>query len=514
VVSSGLFKAINTCLCYNNGVNRQRNKPFNVLLIMADNHPAGMLGCYGNAEIHTPNLDRFAGEGWQFNNAFCPNGMCSPCRASVLTGLMPSQHGIHTWLDDRLMDQWPENWNAVDEFTTLPEMLNAHGYQTALIGKYHLGAPYRPQNGFDHWITFPYGHTRSFWHNTLIENGREFVYPGHTVDCFTEKAVAYLRAHDAETDPPFFLFLTYNAPYGHWPAIKGPARNRFWPLYADCPMASVPREGLSAEAIKRYDLKKHQSGGGIDYSAELATPNDLPSLRNFYSQMSMVDDGVGQVLAALQRAGLDENTLVIYTCDHGFSLGQNGFWGHGQATWPANTHRSAFHIPLLVRHTSHLLPRQQSDLLVNSVDLFATILAYVGLDPVAGSADSPSRSLAPLLRGDEQIWDHAVFMEQEETRAIRTPGWLYMQRFPGSGRYPFADELYDLVNDPAEKQNVINRPDLAATAEELRARIEVFFGQYADPKYDLWRGGRAKANSDKPWLWQDAWGADWAPILG
>lgn len=487
----------------------RNNKRPNILFIMTDNQPASLLGCYGNHEIHTPHLDNFARQAVQFNNAFCPNGMCSPSRASVLTGLMPSQHGIHTWLDDRVMDQWPEQWNAIAEFVTLPEILNNHGYKTALIGKYHVGMPFTPQNGFEHWITFPYGHTRSFWNNTIIENGKQYRYPGHTVDCFTEKAVEYIQAHDTETEAPFFLFLTYNAPYGHWPAIKGPARNRFAGLYENCPMTSIPREGISEKAVKRYDLKKDQSGGGIDYSAELTTPNDLPSLRNYYSQMSMVDDGVGQVLAALQQQGLDEDTLVIYTCDHGFSLGHHGFWGHGQATWPANTHRAAFSIPLLLRHTDRIAPLQISNLMVNSVDLFATILDHVGLDHVETNENSPSQSFAPLLRGEKLTWDNAVFMEQEETRAIRTEKWLYMKRFQGSSRYPFTDELYDLVKDPGEKQNVVGETAVSPIATKLSERIDTFFRQYAHSSYDLWQGGSAKSNSDKPWLWQDAWGDAW-----
>jgi len=488
------------------------SRRLNVLFIMTDNQPAELLGCYGNAEIHTPQLDQLARQGIQFNNAFCPNGMCSPCRASVLTGLMPSQHGIHTWLDDRVMNQWPDQWNAIGEFATLPQILSDQGYRTALIGKYHLGVPSQPQNGFHHWVAFPYGHTRDFWNNSIIENGRQFVYAGHSVDCFTEKAVEYIRAIEAQTGPPFFLFLAYNAPYGHRPAIQGRARNRFASLYENCPMNSIPREALSRQAITRYDLKKHQSGGGIDYSDELTTPNDLAALRNYYSQMSLVDDGVGRVLAALQQQGLDRDTLVIFTSDHGFSLGHNGFWGHGQATWPANTHRAAFSIPLLMRHTDHVYPLTTSNLLVSSVDLMATVLDYVGLSHVPGNVNSPSRSFAPLLRGARLNWDDAVFMEQEETRSIRTARWHYMKRFPGSSHYPFEDELYDLAQDPGERHNLINDTSLAETAEKLSGRIESFFSQYAHPQFDLWRGGRAKSNSDKPWLWQDAWGEDWRPV--
>lgn len=484
-------------------------RKINVLLIITDNQPADLLGCYGNDEIHTPHINHLASQGIRFQQAYCPNGMCSPSRASLLTGLMPSQHGIHTWLDDRVMEQWPEQWNAIEEFKSLPEILQKEGYKTALIGKYHVGMPFQPQNGFAYWVTFPHGHTRSFWGNTIIDNGRQTTYPGHSVDCFTEKAVAYIKGHKKNEDPPFFLYLAYNAPYGHKPAIAGPARNRFAHLYAGCPMNSVPREALSWEAIRRYDLKKDQSGGGIDYSDELTTPNDLTALRNYYSQMSMVDDGVGQALAALEEQNLAEDTLVIFTTDHGFSLGHNGFWGHGQATWPANTHRAAFHIPLLLRHTGHIIPGQTSPLLVSTIDLPVTILTYLGLDREPLNENSAARSFAPILRGEALAWENAVFMEQEETRAVRTTDWLYMQRFQGSKGYPFQDALYNLREDPEERNNLINDTQFTAVGKDLSGRIESFFDQYADPRYDLWHGGRAKSNSDKPFLWRDAWGDGW-----
>jgi arylsulfatase A-like enzyme len=274
-------------------------------------------------------------------------------------------------------------------------------------------------------------------------------------------------------------------------------------------MQSVPRESLSREAILRFELKKHQTGGGIDYSDELTTPNDLTALRNYYSQMSMVDAGVGQVLAALQAQGLDEDTLVIFTCDHGFSLGHHGFWGHGQATWPANTHRAAFHIPLLIRHLNHIGPLQASKLTLGSVDLFATVLDYVGLGEALDDENNPSRSFASLLRGEQLEWENEVFMEQEETRAIRTDQWRYMRRFGESQAYPFQDELYNLIDDPGEKQDLIHAAHTADIAAELKTRIDTFFSRYADPRFDLWQGGCARGNSDKPWLWQDAWGEAW-----
>ncbi|MHA1567484.1 MAG: sulfatase-like hydrolase/transferase, partial [Alphaproteobacteria bacterium] len=203
----------------------------NILMFMSDNQPADLLGCYGNDEIHTPHLDALSKAGIRFDNAFCVNAMCSPCRASVLTGLMPSQHGIHTWLHDGVMAGWPDKWNAIGSFRSFPVILKEHGYQTALIGKYHLGSPFEPQNGFDHWVTFPHGHTRDFYNNTVIDGDERYVYEGHTVDYFTDKSVEFLDAYDNAGDAPFFLFVPYNAPYGHWPAVKGRAKNRFAQLY-------------------------------------------------------------------------------------------------------------------------------------------------------------------------------------------------------------------------------------------------------------------------------------------
>lgn len=487
----------------------------NIILIMTDNQPADLLGCYGNAEIRTPHLDRMAQEGIRFDNAFCPNAMCSPSRASVWTGCMPCQHGVHTWLDDRLADRWPDRWNAVDAFDTLPEILKRNGYATAMIGKYHLGKLDRPQNGIDHWITMARGHTLDFYGNLMRVNDRTVVHDGHSVDFFSEKAVDYIVARAQEPDRPFLLLLPYNGPYGHWPSIKGPAKNRFWDLYARTPMTSVPREGLSETTVRCYDLSRSyhsQAKGGPDFGALLRMPNDLTSLRNYYSQMSVIDDGVGQVLRALAETGQDRNTLVIFTADHGFSLGHHGFWGHGQATWPSNAFRVAYNIPLLFRAPETLPEGQVRQEFVSSTDLFATVLALLDLTDQTDLSAIPSRDFSGLLTGAPGDWNDEIFIEQEETRALRTPDWSYVKRFKGSAAYPLEDELYNLRADPDERHNLSGTDDHAATAAGLSARIDAYFSAIADPRFDLWNGGSVKSNTSRPWLWKDAWGADWAPV--
>jgi arylsulfatase A-like enzyme len=301
----------------------------NILVVFVDNQPASMMGCSGNSEISTPNLDQLARRGVRFSNAFSPNAMCSPCRASFLTGMMPSQHGVHTWLDDYQMHLWPKGWNALDGIATLPDILSAKGYQTALIGKYHLGVSDAPQNGFRYWVTMDVGHVVSFYDSRIVDNGKHYVATEHSVDFFTRKAVEYIR--QSRKGAPFFMALTYPAPYGHWPSIRGLPGNRFAESLRDLPMTSVPREGISKELLD-WMLVRHDKMPTADanyYNSLARLPNDLTTLRNFYSQMSMVDDGVGQVVAALEEADLAENTIIIYTADHGMSLGTHGFWGPG-----------------------------------------------------------------------------------------------------------------------------------------------------------------------------------------
>lgn len=477
---------------------------------MSDNHSAGMLGCYGNQEIHTPRIDRLAQEGLKFEQAYCVNAMCSPCRASVLTGLMPSQHGIHSWIDDRLPTNLPSGWNGLEGFETLPAILQANGYATALIGKYHLGDAREVKNGFDHWVTFPHGHTVNFWNNEIIENGSTYRSEGHSVDFFTDKAIEYL-ADQQDREDPFFLFLPLNGPYGHWPSIGGQAQHRFGDRYDDCPMDSVPREPLSRETIAKVMWQHQNSGHGLDYSALLRMPNNLETLRNYYSQMTLVDDSVGRVLDALESNGLTEDTLVIYTVDHGFSTGSHGFWGHGQATWPANVFAAAYHIPIVMRQPGKIKANRVTDTLVSQLDLFPTLLDVAGIEQA--QPKSLARSLAPLIKGKEIAVEDGIYMEQEETRAIRTQQWLYVSRFQGNDAHPLPNELYALEHDPDERYNLIDDPSHQEIIQILEAKLRAAFDSIHDPRFDLWRGGRVKSNSDKPWFWQGAWGDDWAPVF-
>ena len=476
------------------------SKP-NVILIFTDNQQAATLACYGNSEVHTPNLDQLAADGIQFNKAFCANSFCSACRASALTGLMPSQHGVHSWIDDRNMAEWPPGWHALAGLATLPEEMQKLGYRTGIFGKYHLGDPTSPSEGWDSWVTMADGHVRSFYDNDIFDNGTTYKQPGHSVDFFTDKAVEFINAQEG----PYFAYVPFPAPYGHWPSTNDGRRNRHAERYDDCPMHSVPREGLRASAVQHYDMVKEGSGHGLDFSMTLRAPNHLPTLRNYYSQITMIDDAVGRLRQAAPDA------LIIFTTDHGLSLGHHGFWGHGGATYPSNLHLAAHSIPMIVAHTGHVQSSAPVDVLVSNVDVYATILDYVGGTP---DPSLPSRSFAGLLKGEEIAdWgEDEVFSEQEETRVIRTPQWALFKRFRKDGAPELGDELFNVMVDPGETQNLAHDPGHAHILAELNARIEAFFETYSSEQADMWRGGRPIQNSMKKAYWKRIWGDDWQPV--
>ncbi len=489
------------------------NKKPNIVLIFTDNQQASTLACYGNKEVYTPNLDRLAGEGMKFENAFCPNAFCSPCRASVLTGALPSQHGVHSWIDDRNMQDWPQGWHALNGMQTLPRLLKDDGYTTALVGKYHLGEPTTPAEGFDHWVTLEDGHVRSFYRNRIFDNGEVYEQPGHSVDFFTEKAKDFMTQQVA-ADNPFFLFLPYPAPYGHWPATKETDENRHTNRYKNCPMNSIPREALSRKAVEGFLRVQSESTTDLDFSMLMRAPNDLPTLRNYYSQVSMVDDGVGEIMTSLEELGVDDNTLLIFTTDHGLSVGQHGFWGHGGATFPSNLHHASHSIPLIVKQPGVIEKAQTSKLMVSNMDLYATILDHAGVAVNDIHSNLPSRNLMPILKGDMLAdWgDDAVYSEQEETRVIRTQKWVLFKRFDGSSNEELGDELYDVENDPQEKTNLSGNEQYTVIEQELGSMLMEFFCEHVRKEADLWAGGQPIQNSMRSAFWKDAWGEQWAPV--
>ncbi len=475
----------------------------NLLFILTDNQPASILGVYGNPDVRTPNIDRLAGEGVRFTNAFAVNGMCSPTRATLMTGLMPSQHGVHNWLDDEMLDQWPREWSAVAEFRTLPLTLKNRGYQTALIGKWHLGQPWKASIGYQHWVTFTDGHTVDFWNNRVIDNDQVYDVKGqHIVDFFTDKAVDYIRSY--EGDKPFYLQLNYDGPYLNPPTNLGPAKNRHYQSYVGQEFKSFPRVAFNENVLDQ--LLDHNTNGFLKkkHREAIAMHNDPETMANVASQNTVVDDGVGRVLKALKEKGLDENTLVIFSSDQGNFYGQHGLWQHTVVTSPANLYEAALNIPLIIRHPGKKGSRDRSDLLIGQYDLPVTILDLLGIKDV-GFDNSPGRSFANLFKGSTIAWKDEIYYEQEESRGVRTPEYAYWKRLPGTG----FNELYDMKNDPGQLRNLYGDPDYRKIAASLDKKLDRFFAKYSDIKYDLWRGGVAKGSVIRPGMFRELYGDQW-----
>ena len=351
---------------------------------------------------------------------------------------------------------------------------------------------------------------RSFYRNKIFDNGEVYDQPGHSVDFFTDKGVAFIEDQTA-SETPFFLYLPYPAPYGHLPATKETDENRHTAQYANCPMHSIPRSGLSKAAVDGFMLRSSETSEHLDFSMLMRAPNDLATLRNFYSQISMVDDGVGKIIATLDRLGIADDTLLIFTTDHGLSTGEHGFWGHGAATLPSNLHRAAHSIPMIMHQNGVTTQGLRSKLMVSGMDVFATILEHAGVGRTEQGL--PSRSLMPVLTGsDLSDWGaDAVFSEQEETRVIRTPKWAFFKRF-NTRKTGFEDELFDVENDVGETTNLARDPAFAQIKNALDAQLTAFFATYALDHADLWKGGVPIQHSERKKLWSDAWGDSWQPV--
>ncbi len=485
----------------------------NVVMLVTDNQSADSLGCYGNVEHETPRVDRLAREGVQFWRAFCTNGLCSPARASILTGLMPSQHGVHLAMADDDVLPKAEDYDATREFRSLPQTLRDHGWATAMVGKWHLGNHRCPGNGFDHWVALTKGHTTDFYDNLVYRDGRtERVEGQHIVSYFTDRAVECVRSRDRSR--PFFLQVNYDGPYVLPPTVVGAdERNPFWERFAGRSFRPFPAvdERLVAALAVPFDFDLDPSEEYTLASAfnnvwwAVRSHNDPQTRANVAAQNALVDHELGRVVDAIDEEGLAGETLVIVTTDQGNPYGQRGLWGHPVWTDPPFMHDVTFRVPLVVRRPGSVAAGRLVDRIVSHVDLLPTVLDHVGL----GNLDlhpSPGRSLEPLLAGGD-LDDPAdrAFFENETARSVRTPTHLYTEHLSGTGE----PELYDLVDDPDQWRNVAGDPAYAEVVRSLAAELAAFFVTYADPRYDLWNGGRSQGFVSRYLTFKERYGPDW-----
>ena len=479
---------------------------YNIVFILADNQSSEAIGAYGNQDVKTPNIDQLASSGVQFNNAFAVSGMCSPTRATLLTGLIPSQHGLHAALHDAWVDRLDPGWSAIQEFRTVPATLAQQGYQTAMVGKWHIGDPKTAQAGYQHWVALPYGHTIDFWDNQLMVNEQIVeVRDRHIVDVLGDYAVDYLG--DVDTNKPFFLHLSLDGPYALPPTNYGPARNRHYTEYAEQVFNSMPIKPPNDHILQRIQgpfVPEHAIENGIDdMSADeiwnsllyrtLRMQGDRASYANFLSQNTLVDDAVGKIIQALKVRGLSDNTIIIYSADQGNLFGQHGTWGHTNWFSPSHLYDTAMKIPLIVYHPDGVSGKQ-IDSLIAQYDIAPTLLALAS-DTTTAFNNSPGKSFSTLITEELATETHqAIFFEQEESRGIRTRQYAYWKRADGMEE----PQLYDVSNDTKQISNIYPEEKNSTTVKQLDWELEKFFSSNVNEEYDLWHGGLPKGTNANP----------------
>ncbi|TYB56574.1 sulfatase-like hydrolase/transferase [Nonomuraea sp. PA05] len=429
----------------------------NVLFILSDDQGPWALGCAGNADIRTPHLDALAESGLRLSRFFCASPVCSPARASLFTGQIPSRHGVHDWLSAH--HAGPGAIDFLQGRRLFTDDLAEAGYRLGLVGKWHLGANDRPRPGFVHWYAHESG-GGPYHHAPIWDNGVRREVPGYLTDVLTAEAQAFID-REASQEAPFYLSLHYTAPHKPWQGQHPP---EFEQLYANCAFDSCPQE-------PPHPWQPHEEDG----APVGGEPDTRAALIGYYAAVTAMDAGIGRVLETLRRHDLTASTLVVFTSDNGFNCGHHGIWGKGNGTFPQNMYDSSVMVPFIASQPGRIPAGQVNDTLLSAYDVRPTLLGHLGLPCDAGG---PGRPFSAARR------EVVVHDEYGPVRMIRTTRWKYVHRYPHGPH-----ELYDLGLDPGERHNVIGEepPEL----HDLRARLEEWFARHADPAMD---GSRLPVN--------------------
>lgn len=497
---------------YMEGIKMTERKNF--LFILTDDHGAWAMGCAGNKELHTPNLDAIAASGTLFSNMFCASPVCSPARMSIYSGKIPSQHGVHDWLakghldEDVLSDElkkafleanvpWEYKWpksqlhgdraiRYLDGHIAFTQILAANGYRCGLSGKWHMGDSYTPQAGFTYWKTTAMGGENYFYPVVLEDNVMQLKRGEYVTDIITDNALRFLD--EQPPDEPFFLAVHYTAPHSPWSAVSHP--KKYIDMYKDCPFEStpnVPPHPWAPNGKKTLAQWRAESHEGIRFSSAKYAPipeqwqeHRRESLTGYYAAISAMDHDLGKILDKLKGSGQLENTIIIFTGDNGMNMGHHGIWGKGNGTCPVNMYDSSVKVPGLFSCPGLIRSSAVCDEMVSHYDLYETILELAGIE-FEKPASMPGKSFAPLLTGEscEARERVIVFDEYGPCRMIRTKTAKLVLRYPDG-----PNELYDLVKDPGEDENVYGRAEYAETQRVLGESLGAWFEKYVDPKFD------------------------------
>ncbi len=426
----------------------------NVLVILTDDQRWDAMGCAGHPILRTPNIDRLAAEGVRFANVFVTTSLCSPSRASLLSGRYARAHGVR--------NNFTEYPNDLPGY---PSRLRESGYETAYIGKWHMGETNdAPRPGFDFWMS--HRGQGNYFDNEFNINGTRRTIPGYYTTVVTDHAVEWLgRKHDR----PWLLVLGHKAPHG------GPIQPepRFEHAFDSFPMERPVNADDYATPGKPAWLGEsyttwHGLGGPLYGRKEYG-----PFVRAYLGTLASVDESVGRIHAALRERNQLDRTVIVFTSDNGFVLGE-----HGRVD-KRTAYEESLRVPLLVRYPPLARPGTVVSNMVLNLDLAPSIVDLCGAKPLPGIH---GQSWEPLLGGKRVPWRtsflyeynfEAQFPYTPNVRAVRTPEWKLI-RYPNGDGTPdrFTAELYHLSDDPHEMTNLVESPRWAGKRRELGRELE------------------------------------------
>jgi len=447
----------------------------NIIVIVVDDLRWDELGVAGHPFLETPHIDGLAREGAFFTNAFHSVPLCSPNRASILTGQYPSRHGI--------IDNVARN-RMSHRLATFPQALQADGYETAFLGKWHMGNDPTPRPGFDHWVAIP-GQGRTM-NPELFEGGRIHEVPGYITDVLTDRALEFIQR---EREGPFFIYIGHKAihpdavqlddgsvdlsvPRGYVPAPRH--RGRYEEMvFPRRPNNIASLSDLEGKPALQHALATKYSDEIVEEfgEAELDPGSSDETIRRRAEMLLAVDDGLGRIIETLEEEGILDDTFILFTSDNGFFYGE-----HGLSLERRMPYEESIRTPLIVRYPPLAQPGQRVDDLVASVDIAPTVLEVAGAtigDHIQG------QSFVRSLQGYSTGARSSVFIEfftyenpfpwllDMDYRAIRTERYKFIHWM----QYPDWGELYDLQEDPFETRNLVEEPGMEGVLEELKEEL-------------------------------------------
>lgn len=462
------------------------SKP-NILFIFTDDHASHALSCYGSKINKTPNLDRIAKEGMLFKNCFCTNSICGPSRAVILTGKHSHLNGFR------------QNGNTFDgSQQTFPKLLQKSGYQTAMIGKWHLRT--RP-TGFDYYEVLrgqgPY------YNPPMIRNGKSVKHTGYTTDIITDIALDWLK-NKRDQKKPFVMMYQHKAPHRNWQPgpkylnmyddVTIPEPDNLFDDYGGRGTAAIQQDMTIAKTLTAFDLKftpprnltkeqlakwnaayepKNKAFRKANLKGkELVRWKYQRYIKDYLRCIASVDDNVGRVLDYLDKTGLSKNTVVVYSSDQGFYLGDHGWFDK------RFMYEESYRQPLMVRWPGVIKPGSVSDELVSNLDFAETFLDIAG---VKVPGDMQGASFVPILKGKTpEDWRKSLYYHYYEFYGNRRAAHMVRRHYGvRTKRYKLIHfynldewELYDLEKDPREMNSVYANTEYAKVVEELKAEVK------------------------------------------